>query len=181
MALHRQWFNMPCAHLNGDSVKQKTTGPVYLPMNMLRVTEKSIDEAFIRHMIEVRKRAICNKDVETIIAQYAPNVSSLDLYKPQQGTSIHTIKKQLLKWFAGYSDTVSYKSSELEIIVGDNIAFSHCLTSAMGFINQHKKNNFWCRTTICYQKINGNWLITHEHNSEPFNTTASAPVSQLPY
>jgi ketosteroid isomerase-like protein len=148
---------------------------------MIADTEKSIDEALIRHMIDIRQKALCHKDVETIIAQYVPNVSSLDLYKPQQGTSIHTIKNQLLKWFAGYSDIVPYKSSELEIIVGNNIAFSHCLTSAMGFINQHKKNNFWCRTTMCYQKINGSWLITHEHNSEPFSTVASAPVSRLSY
>jgi ketosteroid isomerase-like protein len=150
-------------------------------MNTIAVTEKSIDEAFIHHMIQVRQRAICHKDVETIISQYVPNVSSLDLYKPQQGTSIHTIKSQMLKWFAGYIDTVPYKSSGLEIIVGDNIAFSHCLTSALGLINQHTKNNLWCRTTMCYQKINGNWLITHEHNSEPFSTVASVPVSQLPY
>ncbi len=148
---------------------------------MTAVTEKPTDEVFIHHMIEVRQRAICNKDVETIISQYAPNVSSLDLYKPQQATSIHTIKTQLLKWFAAYSDTVPYKSSGLEVIVGNNIAFSHCLTSAMGFINQHKKNNFWCRTTMGYQKINGNWLITHEHNSEPFSLAESSPVSQLPY
>lgn len=146
-----------------------------------KVSEKSIDEAFIHHMIEVRQRAICNKDVETIISQYAPNVSSLDLYKPQQDTSIHTIKSRLLKWFAGYNDTVPYKSIELEVIIGDNIAFSHCITSAMGFINQHKKNNLWCRTTMGYQKINGNWLITHEHNSEPFSVSASSSVSQLPY
>jgi ketosteroid isomerase-like protein len=150
-------------------------------MNMVAVTEKSIDEALIRHMIEIRQKAICHKDVETIIAQYVPNVSSLDLYKLQQDTSIHAIKNQLLKWFAGYNDMVPYKSNGLEIIVGDNIAFSHCLTSAMGFINQHKKNNFWCRTTMCYQKINGSWLITHEHNSEPFSTVVSSQVPQLPY
>jgi len=150
-------------------------------MNMIAVTEKSMDEAFIRHMIEVRQRAICHKDVETIISQYVPNVSSLELYKLQPATSIHTIKTRWLKWFACFNDIVPYELSGLEIIVGDNIAFSHCLTSAMGFINQHKKNNFWCRTTIGYQKINGNWLITHEHNSEPFSTVVSAPVSQLPY
>jgi ketosteroid isomerase-like protein len=146
---------------------------------MIETTEKSIDEAFIRHMIEVRQRAICHKDVETIISQYVPNVSSLDLYKLKPAASIHTIKNRLLKWFANYSDTVPYKLSGLEIIVGDNIAFCHCLTSAMGFINQHMENDFWCRTTMCYKKINGNWLITHEHNSEPFSTVASA--SLLPY
>jgi ketosteroid isomerase-like protein len=150
-------------------------------MNRITVTEKSIDEAFIRHMIEVRQRAICSKDVETIVSQYVPNVSSLDLYKTKQNTCIHTIKSQWLKWFAGYSDIVPYKLSGLEVIVGDNIAFSHCVTTAMGFINQHNKNNFWCRTTTGYQKINGKWFITHEHNSEPFSLVASSTALQLPY
>jgi ketosteroid isomerase-like protein len=27
---------------------------------------------------------------------------------------------------------------------------------------------FW-RATVCFEKLNGQWLVTHEHSSVPFN------------
>jgi hypothetical protein len=27
----------------------------------------------------------------------------------------------------------------------------------------------WWRTTICFRKIDGKWMVTHEHNSVPFD------------
>lgn len=27
----------------------------------------------------------------------------------------------------------------------------------------------WVRATICFRKIEGKWMITHEHNSTPFD------------
>jgi hypothetical protein len=27
----------------------------------------------------------------------------------------------------------------------------------------------WWRATVCYRKIDGKWMITHEHASVPFN------------
>ena len=28
----------------------------------------------------------------------------------------------------------------------------------------------WVRATTCYRKIDGTWMITHEHQSVPFDT-----------
>jgi ketosteroid isomerase-like protein len=28
--------------------------------------------------------------------------------------------------------------------------------------------NLWFRATLCLRKIDGQWLIAHEHNSTPF-------------
>jgi ketosteroid isomerase-like protein len=28
----------------------------------------------------------------------------------------------------------------------------------------------WVRATTCYRKIDGKWMITHEHQSVPFDT-----------
>jgi ketosteroid isomerase-like protein len=32
-----------------------------------------------------------------------------------------------------------------------------------------KKEDMWVRATLCFRKIEGKWLITHEHDSEPFD------------
>ena len=39
----------------------------------------------------------------------------------------------------------------------------------------------WVRTTVCFRKIDGTWLITHEHNSVPFNPeTGKASLDLAP-
>jgi ketosteroid isomerase-like protein len=27
----------------------------------------------------------------------------------------------------------------------------------------------WWRTTVCFRKLDGKWMVTHEHNSVPFD------------
>ena len=27
----------------------------------------------------------------------------------------------------------------------------------------------WVRSTVCYRKIDGRWVVTHEHTSVPFD------------
>jgi ketosteroid isomerase-like protein len=32
-----------------------------------------------------------------------------------------------------------------------------------------KRLEMWWRSTVCYQRIEGRWMVTHEHNSVPFD------------
>ena len=39
----------------------------------------------------------------------------------------------------------------------------------------------WLRTTTCYRKVGGEWLVTHEHNSVPFDVeTGKASLALQP-
>jgi hypothetical protein len=40
-----------------------------------------------------------------------------------------------------------------------------------------RKIKVWYRTTICYRKIDGKWVVTHEHDSVPFMWRVARPRS----
>ena len=42
-----------------------------------------------------------------------------------------------------------------------------------------KKTDYWERLTFCFEKINGKWLIAHEHVSLPADLKTGKSVSDL--
>jgi ketosteroid isomerase-like protein len=37
----------------------------------------------------------------------------------------------------------------------------------------------WLRSTVCYRKIDGRWLVTHQHSSVPFDGETGKASLQL--
>ena len=65
------------------------------------------------------------------------------------------------------------------LIAGDETAFSHSLNHISATGNDGKKTQTWLRATICYQKIEGNWRVTHEHVSVPFDPATGKASLEL--
>jgi ketosteroid isomerase-like protein len=55
----------------------------------------------------------------------------------------------------------------LEVAVGGDVAFSHSIQSGTLTGKDGKKFPLTVRVTDGYRKVNGQWLITHEHVSVP--------------
>ena len=62
--------------------------------------------------------------------------------------------------------------SDLDITVRGNVAYGHSIQHATLTDKKGKKMDFTVRVTDGYKKVNGGWLISHEHVSVPidFNT-----------
>jgi len=58
---------------------------------------------------------------------------------------------------------------DLNITVGDAVAFSHCLNHVSAITRAGGKLDMWWRETACYRKLEDKWLITHQHSSVPFD------------
>jgi ketosteroid isomerase-like protein len=60
------------------------------------------------------------------------------------------------------------------------VAFSHSLNHVTGE-NRNGPVDGWVRVTVGYRKAGGNWLITHEHISMPFDMkTGKVPTDLKP-
>jgi SnoaL-like domain len=49
------------------------------------------------------------------------------------------------------------------------VAFSHSLRHVSAAKPDGGKLDVWWRTTICFRKIDGKWMITHLYSSVPFD------------
>nr|WP_067056447.1 SgcJ/EcaC family oxidoreductase [Mucilaginibacter sp. L294] len=126
-----------------------------------------IDQDQIQAIIDKKIIGIYNRDEHAVLSVYAPDVVSFDLAPPLQNKGITGIKERLQGWFASYMGHITQKVADVNILVNGEIAFSHSLTRTYGTSIQGEDLDMWYRTTTCYKKTNGQWLIVHEHVSDP--------------
>lgn len=71
-----------------------------------------------------------------------------------------------------YQGPTGYEVRDLSIATGNDLAFCHYLYRVNGTRNQGGRVHMWMRATVCFQKIDGTWMITHEHQSVPFDANS---------
>jgi ketosteroid isomerase-like protein len=82
---------------------------------------------------------------------------------------LEALRKRLEDWFSSFQGPIGHEICELNITAGDDVAFSHGLNRIIGTKTDGKKIEMYWRATGCYRKIDGKWMVTHEHNSVPFD------------
>ena len=66
----------------------------------------------------------------------------------------------------------------INIFSRDGLAFLHCYSKLDHASGVATPEIPWCRTTLCFQKMAGEWLVAHQHISVPvdFETKMSKPI-----
>jgi uncharacterized protein (TIGR02246 family) len=126
------------------------------------------EEKQIRNLIDSWVKALRAKDLHTLIPHYTPNVRLFDLAPPLQHVGAEVLRSGLEEWFTTFQGPIGYEINNLEISVGGEIAFSNSINQLSGKRTNGEETDVWVRATICYRKIDGKWLISHEHVSVPF-------------
>jgi len=129
---------------------------------------KSADEAQIRELFDDWVKAIRSKDVKGSQASYAPDVLLFDLVNPLQYSGLEALGKRLEEWFASFQGPIGYEIFELSVNTGDDAAFCHSLNRVNGIKTDGAPIDMWWRSTVCLHKRDGQWMVTHEHSSVPF-------------
>ena len=130
---------------------------------------KAVDEVQIRGLIENKIKAVRAKDVDGATSDYAPDVLSFDVVNPLRYFGADAIRKRLEEWFSSFQGSIGLEIRDLSITVGEAVAFSHCLNHVSATTRGGGKLDMLWRETACYRKIEGKWLITHQHSSVPFD------------
>lgn len=128
-------------------------------------------EAEIRSVIEGFNAAVLKRDVDAICAYYDKDIVSFDAIKALQfkGRDAYRQHWQECMDACPNSGEGFIKQQELTIQVSGDTAFSHCIHGCGGPGENGEINTYWMRYSAGYRKINGNWLIVHEHYSAPFD------------
>ncbi len=71
--------------------------------------------------------------------------------------------------FASFQRPLGYDIRDLTITVGGDAAFAHGFARLSGTLKNGNRSGFWVRATWCFRKIDGNWLIAHDHVSVPLD------------
>jgi uncharacterized protein (TIGR02246 family) len=142
-------------------------------------TQRATDEADIRQRIGKLAEAIRAMNLEAVMSIYAPDVVSFDIVPPLQHVGVEAKRKNWVDAFAMYQHPLGYEIHDLTITVGDNVAFGHSLNQISGTLKSGNRTDFWLRSTTCFRKIDGKWLIAHDQVSVPVDLESSRALLNL--
>ena len=140
---------------------------------------KAMDEAQIYSLLEIRVKAIRARDINGVMASFAPDLRSFDVIDSLQTAGVEAARKRAEEWTATFQGRIGFEIWDLSITTGTDVAYSHSLNRINGTTAAGNKIDMYWRATICFRKTDGRWLVTHEHISEPFDMTTFKAVLDL--
>ena len=146
---------------------------------MKSASADAIGERQIGALMENLAKAIRGKDVDALMAHYAPDVLAFDLLPPLQYRGAEAIRKRVSQWFSSFQAAIGFEMRNLSITTGEDVAFCHSLNGVSGTSKDGAKVEMWWRATNCFRKIDGKWLVTHGHSSEPFDMESGKALVDL--
>ena len=148
---------------------------------MTTATSEAQDETQIRALIDGWAKAVRAKDVNGAIASLAPDILSFDVVNPLQRVGSDASGQRAKEWFSSFEGPIGYEIRNLSITASNDVAFSHGLSHVSATRVDGGQLDMWWRTTVCFRKVDGKWMVTHEHNSVPFDVqTGKASLDLQP-
>jgi uncharacterized protein (TIGR02246 family) len=147
---------------------------------MPTTTTPTRNDAQIRESIDAWAEALRAKEINALMAHYAPDIVTFDVM-PLQSQGVDAYRKNFEAWFAAVQGPIDFEMRDLRITMSDDIAFCHYLGRVRSTRTTGEKTDYRVRVTAGFQKMNGQWLVTHEHVSVPvinMETMRAALASQ---
>lgn len=129
----------------------------------------SVEETEIRNALDELVQALRAKDIEALMAHYAPDTVVFDLRPPHRIVSVNAYRKNFEAWFASVDGPIDYEVRELLVTARDDAAFCHSLCHVRSKRTNGESADYWVRVTSGLRKLSGNWRIAHEHISMPID------------
>jgi uncharacterized protein (TIGR02246 family) len=125
------------------------------------------DEAAIRDLVENWARAVRSKNLDAILANHSPGMLMFDVPPPIQSKGIEAYRKTWDLFFSWSQDSGVFDISEMNVTAGNDVAFVTALMRCAGTEANGNKTELEFRLTIGLRKIDGHWIVMHEHHSIP--------------
>ena len=146
---------------------------------MITHIDLTVEEARLRRLFEEWTNAILEKDVEKLMAFYAPDVVAFDAVGPLQFVGRDAYRKA---WETGCDcmpESIAFETRDMRLDVGEETAFCYRIVRMGGTSKNGQSCDCWMRWTNGLRKIDGCWQIVHEHVSVPFDPESNQALIHL--
>jgi uncharacterized protein (TIGR02246 family) len=141
--------------------------------------EEAVAEALIRQRIEDYANAISAKDIDGVMSLFAPNLVSFDIaIKTLRYAGADNKRREWQKVFATYR-SIDYEIRDLNVTTHGDLAFVHAVNHVNGTLANGHNNDMWVRWTAGLRRIDGAWLVVHDHVSVPADLEHGQAVLNL--
>jgi ketosteroid isomerase-like protein len=129
----------------------------------------TVEEDEIRTRMDGLAQALRAKDLDSLMAYYATDTVVFDIRPPARVRSADAYRKNFETWFGSVEGAIDYELHDLQIVANGDVGFCHSLSHVRSTRTGGDKVDYWVRVTSGFRKIEGRWLIAHEHISMPID------------
>jgi uncharacterized protein (TIGR02246 family) len=130
------------------------------------------DEQLIRTLIERWAVAVHGGDLETVLADHAPDIVMFDVPPPYQGVrGIDAYRETWPGFFTWQASGASFQIESLDVVAGTDVAFAYALLRCGTPEDLASRPQERLRLTLGLRKTGGRWTVAHEHHSFPDATS----------
>jgi uncharacterized protein (TIGR02246 family) len=124
------------------------------------------DEEQIRTLIERWARAVHQGDLTTVVADHAQDIVMFDVPPPDQGVrGLDAYRSTWPGFFQWQASGAVFELESLDITSGADVAFAVALLRCGTPEEFRRRPEQRLRLTIGLRKVNGRWIVAHEHHS----------------
>jgi ketosteroid isomerase-like protein len=119
------------------------------------------------------------RDVDGVMAMYAPNITAFDIVPPLQFRGSDAYRKDYSEFFGQFSGPIHLETPNMQIEVSGNTAFAFGLERITGKMTNGAPVDMWLRYTEGLKRIDGQWRVVHEHISVPVDLATGKAAMNL--
>jgi len=126
------------------------------------------DETQIRSLIERWADAVHRGDLAAVLADHADDIVMFDVPPPHDGLrGIDAYRGTWPPFFAWQRQGALFEIGSLDVAAGTDVAFAYALLRCATPEELATNPDNRLRLTIGLRKVDGRWVVTHEHHSFP--------------
>jgi ketosteroid isomerase-like protein len=138
------------------------------------------EEAGIRQRFDKLAEAIRAADLDGVMPIYAPDIVTYDVQSPLRRFGAEGKRKNWVDVFTLFQPPLNCEFRDLTITANGDMAFVTSLNRIGGTMrNGNASSGFWVRFTACLRRIDGDWLIVHDHASAPLDVQSGRALLDL--
>jgi ketosteroid isomerase-like protein len=123
----------------------------------------------VREIIEDWAAGVRVRDIDSVVRRHAAELLMFDVVGPVRLQGLDAYRRTWIEqFFPWHGGTGRFELVDLKVSAGANVAFATALLECAG-TEDGKKVAFTLRLTIGLEKRNGEWIIVHEHHSQPLD------------
>ena len=127
----------------------------------------SQNEVAVRTLIEAWAAAVRRKDYDGILKNHTADFVMFDVPPPFQSTGLEAYRETWDLFFSCLSGPVRFDILEMKVTAGADVAFAVARMGCTEPGPDGTRKDLEFRLTIGLRKIDGQWMIAHEHHSVP--------------
>ena len=105
---------------------------------------------------------------DEILKHHSPTLVIFDVLPPMMYESAEAYRRNWDEWQPDTQGEAVFHLENLTITAGNDVAFAHSFIRCGGTLPNGTTFEDVVRATFCLRKIDGSWMIQHQHVSKPY-------------